>query len=159
MTVSRPDATLLIDFLNTVDIENGTDVLEHPDEYDLWAAGRGWQPGDLDQAKVVRSRIREGLMGGTGTLDEFAIPVRFEAGGRPRFVPKDLTGAVVALAAELTALGLWDRVKLCPADDCLEAFFDDSRNRSRVWCDMADCGNLAKVRGFRSRAAGSPEPA
>ncbi len=39
------------------------------------------------------------------------------------------------------------------ADDCLEAFYDRSRNRSRIWCDMADCGNLAKVRTHRERAA------
>ncbi len=58
----------------------------------------------------------------------------------------------MAEAVELVATGDWDRVKLCPADDCLEAFYDASRNRSRIWCDMADCGNLAKVRKFRSRS-------
>jgi predicted RNA-binding Zn ribbon-like protein len=28
---------------------------------------------------------------------------------------------------------------------------DNSRSRRRQWCDMADCGNLAKVRRFRER--------
>ncbi|MBA3694513.1 MAG: CGNR zinc finger domain-containing protein, partial [Acidobacteria bacterium] len=28
---------------------------------------------------------------------------------------------------------------------------DTSRNRTRQWCDMKDCGNLAKVRRFRAK--------
>ena len=46
------------------------------------------------------------------------------------------------------------RVKLCEADDCGWLFVDASKNRSRRWCDMADCGNLAKVRRFRARHRG-----
>jgi predicted RNA-binding Zn ribbon-like protein len=30
-------------------------------------------------------------------------------------------------------------------------FFDTSRNGRRAWCDMKTCGNLAKVRRFRSK--------
>jgi predicted RNA-binding Zn ribbon-like protein len=30
-------------------------------------------------------------------------------------------------------------------------FLDTSRNRSRHWCDMKDCGNRAKVSRFRQR--------
>jgi len=30
-------------------------------------------------------------------------------------------------------------------------FLDTSRNGRRHWCDMKDCGNLAKVRRFRQR--------
>jgi predicted RNA-binding Zn ribbon-like protein len=47
--------------------------------------------------------------------------------------------------------GSWERLKVCPADDCLWAFYDRSRNRSRRWCDMEVCGNRAKVRGYRER--------
>jgi predicted RNA-binding Zn ribbon-like protein len=43
------------------------------------------------------------------------------------------------------------RLKVCPADDCQSAFYDTSRNRSAVWCDMAVCGNRQKVRTFRAR--------
>lgn len=44
-----------------------------------------------------------------------------------------------------------DRLKQCPAEDCGWLFLDTSRNGSRQWCDMKDCGNLAKVRRFRER--------
>ena len=43
------------------------------------------------------------------------------------------------------------RLGVCPGEECGWLFEDTSRNRSRRWCDMADCGNLDKVRRFRSR--------
>ena len=44
-----------------------------------------------------------------------------------------------------------DRLKQCPGEDCGWLFLDTSRNGSRQWCDMRDCGNIAKVRRFRQR--------
>jgi predicted RNA-binding Zn ribbon-like protein len=45
------------------------------------------------------------------------------------------------------------RVKRCPAHDCLWLFHDDSKNLSRRWCAMDDCGTKDKVRRYRKRAA------
>jgi predicted RNA-binding Zn ribbon-like protein len=56
--------------------------------------------------------------------------------------------------AAASADGSWQRVKACRADDCQWAFYDRSRNRSGVWCDMAVCGNRTKVRSFRERTSG-----
>jgi predicted RNA-binding Zn ribbon-like protein len=46
----------------------------------------------------------------------------------------------------------FNRVGEC-ADDrgCGWLFFDTSRNRSRRWCSMDDCGNRAKARDFYKR--------
>lgn len=44
------------------------------------------------------------------------------------------------------------RIRECADNECHWLFVDRSRNRSRRWCDMANCGNLAKVRRFRQRA-------
>jgi len=30
-------------------------------------------------------------------------------------------------------------------------FIDQSKNASRRWCDMGDCGNRAKARRYRAR--------
>jgi predicted RNA-binding Zn ribbon-like protein len=46
----------------------------------------------------------------------------------------------------------WQRAKACRAADCHWAFYDRSRNRSGVWCEMAVCGNRTKVRAYRDRA-------
>lgn len=53
-------------------------------------------------------------------------------------------------AETLTAEDL-TRLRQCGGDNCRWLFFDTSRNRSRQWCDMRDCGNLAKVRRFRRK--------
>jgi len=54
-------------------------------------------------------------------------------------------------ATELLLNGDLTRVRLCENDVCNWLFLDTSRNRSRQWCDMKDCGNLAKVRRFRAK--------
>jgi predicted RNA-binding Zn ribbon-like protein len=53
-----------------------------------------------------------------------------------------------------------DRLRLrhCEGTDCGWMFLDSSRNRSRHWCDMKDCGNRAKVRRFRKRQLRGPGP-
>jgi predicted RNA-binding Zn ribbon-like protein len=35
--------------------------------------------------------------------------------------------------------------------DCLWVYYDDTRNRSKRYCDDKACGNLMKVRRFRAR--------
>jgi predicted RNA-binding Zn ribbon-like protein len=44
-----------------------------------------------------------------------------------------------------------DRVKACADATCGALFFDASRNRSRRWCVMEDCGNRAKARRHYAR--------
>jgi predicted RNA-binding Zn ribbon-like protein len=58
---------------------------------------------------------------------------------------------VVASAAELLTEGDLARVRQCPGSACGWLFYDSSRSGRRQWCDMADCGNVAKVRRFRQR--------
>lgn len=57
-------------------------------------------------------------------------------------------------AADFLTHGDLTRLRECAGDDCGWLFEDTSKNRSRQWCDMADCGNLAKVRRFREKAKG-----
>jgi predicted RNA-binding Zn ribbon-like protein len=59
-------------------------------------------------------------------------------------------------AADLLVAGDLDRVKACGNDTCGWLFVDMSRNRSRRWCDMKDCGNRAKARRHYARRRDSP---
>ncbi len=43
-------------------------------------------------------------------------------------------------------------VRECASDTCEWLFLDRTRNHSRRWCDMADCGNRAKQQRLRARA-------
>ena len=42
-------------------------------------------------------------------------------------------------------------VRMCEAPDCAWLFLDQSRNRSRRWCDMKVCGNRQKARRHYQR--------
>lgn len=57
--------------------------------------------------------------------------------------------------AEFLSTGDLSRLRECGGEECGWLFEDTSRNRSRQWCHMQDCGNLAKVRRFRTRLRSS----
>ncbi|MEV1203583.1 CGNR zinc finger domain-containing protein [Microbispora rosea] len=44
-----------------------------------------------------------------------------------------------------------DRLRTCAAPDCSHVFVDESRNRSRVYCDSRTCGNRMHVAAYRAR--------
>ncbi|MFC6083214.1 CGNR zinc finger domain-containing protein [Sphaerisporangium aureirubrum] len=56
----------------------------------------------------------------------------------------------VALA-HLLVQGEWERLRTCTAPDCAKVFVDESRNRSRVYCDSRTCGNRMHVAAYRAR--------
>lgn len=58
---------------------------------------------------------------------------------------------VVWSAVELLTAGPLERVRECDNDPCGWLFVDLSRNRSRRWCDMRDCGNRVKARRHYAR--------
>jgi len=53
---------------------------------------------------------------------------------------------VVRSATNLLLADEVDRIKKCADQSCGWLFIDGSKNRSRKWCDMKDCGNRAKAR-------------
>jgi predicted RNA-binding Zn ribbon-like protein len=59
--------------------------------------------------------------------------------------------SIVQSGAEFLTTGDLSRLRECGGGDCGWLFEDTSKNRSRQWCDMQDCGNVAKVRRYRTR--------
>lgn len=59
-----------------------------------------------------------------------------------------MLGPIVRAALDLLRSPERGRIRLCDADDCVWLFLDTSKNRSRRWCDMKQCGNRNKVRRF-----------
>ncbi|HEY0304161.1 MAG TPA: ABATE domain-containing protein [Longimicrobiales bacterium] len=53
---------------------------------------------------------------------------------------------VAVSATNLVASEDATRVKECATDNCNWLFLDASKNRSRRWCEMKECGNRAKAR-------------
>jgi len=62
---------------------------------------------------------------------------------------------VALSAANLLVSDDLARVKECATENCNWLFVDMSRNRSRRWCDMKDCGNRAKARRHYARSRGT----
>jgi predicted RNA-binding Zn ribbon-like protein len=59
---------------------------------------------------------------------------------------------VIWATADLLNSELLGRVGECQGDGCGWLFLDTSRNRSRRWCSMAECGNRAKSRRHYARS-------
>ena len=158
------------------------DSLPTPDEYRRWAERAGIavdrardakrDAAALRRAKALRRAIRE-----IATAVAAAKPAPADAAAlltaetarsfRSRALaptPKglgwtrsrqDLDSVTDQLAVEATALFADTgelRLKRCIGAHCGWFFLDLSRNGSRRWCSMQDCGNRAKARRHRARA-------
>src|SRR4051794_8687848 len=163
-------------FVNTYDAEERREDLTGPQALAAWLTGHellgpyeAATAGDVRRAVAVREALRAVLLhhagleldpGAAAALDEAArrarVEGRFDAGARGRLEPAaggvdGALGRLLAIVARARADGTWERLKVCLADDCQWAYYDRSRNRSSVWCDMRVCGNRAKVRSYRER--------
>ena len=58
---------------------------------------------------------------------------------------------MVRSAADLVTSSDLQRLRTCEGVGCGWFFLDTTRNRSRRWCNMASCGNRAKVKRFYER--------
>ena len=169
---------LVIDFVNTLDAEEEIDVLATPDGLRRWLAERGLlesasasvTQSERRRAIELREALRDLLLehnggpptGGAaqvlqGVARSGELGVHFQPDGSAVLASggEGFAGALAALlvpVAEASHDGSWERVKACRAGDCLWAFYDHSRNRSGVWCNMAVCGNREKVRAYRRRS-------
>lgn len=47
----------------------------------------------------------------------------------------------------------WGRVRVCDADDCTAVYIDYSKNGSKRYCDVGNCGNRMNVMAYRARKA------
>ncbi|HEX5203743.1 MAG TPA: CGNR zinc finger domain-containing protein [Actinoplanes sp.] len=133
--------------------------------------GRPEDPENVAKLRTLRLLIRGLALRNNGIdtdLSETAgldgLALRLDLRGAPSLradVPGDLAGdigaATVAALLRATARPDWPRVKACRGDDCRWVFVDGSRNTSRRWCAMAECGNRAKMATFRSRHRTSPQ--
>lgn len=118
----------------------------------------------------IFSRVSEGALPEEGHLARLNMEVRRAfslrelVGGDGRFrwswttgdVAARVLGEVALSAADLLAGPDLVRVGKCAGADCDWLFLDTSRNRSRRWCDMSECGNRAKARRYQRRHRRAP---
>jgi len=163
-------------FLNTVDVEQGTDLLEDPATARDWLAAAGvLDPGgyatepDFELAREVRDCLRSLLEadGSPRAAEDLEALRRLTTEHSARLTVGD--GGVLGLECsgnddlgdglfELLLIiraaqidGSWSRLKICANPDCQWVFYDRSRNQQGNWCNMAVCGNRLKNRQLRAR--------
>jgi predicted RNA-binding Zn ribbon-like protein len=175
MSNAAPEPLELVrSFVNTYDHDDGTEALADPGALTEWLEANGLgaptaSAADLTRARELREALRAILQhhggleldpGAPPIVDEAAerakLAVAFDDHGHAVIEPKaggvdGALGGLLVTIADAQRDGTWSRLKACPAEDCQFAFYDRSRNRSAVWCDMKVCGNRNKVRSFRAR--------
>jgi predicted RNA-binding Zn ribbon-like protein len=169
-------------FLNTLDLQSGRDDLGSTEEMHSWLAdrrlmsrGSEYDAADLHRLVELRAALRDlvAANGGSGlqrravtTLNEAARRVRLGVRLHPddgyRLMAEGVgidrpIGELLISVTGSMAAGSWRRLKVCANEECQQAFYDASRNRSGRWCSMAVCGNRMKGRAYRSRHAGREE--
>ncbi|MDQ3985971.1 MAG: CGNR zinc finger domain-containing protein [Actinomycetota bacterium] len=169
------DLELVRSFLNTRDVEQGTDELATPEGLRTWLTDRGLLDPDVPvtvEERHTTLALREGLralaLANNGvapdrkTLDrldqasgDLTLRVKL-SDDELRLVPPDrgVKGALATLVGivyDSMHAGTWARLKACRNDECLWLFYDHSKNRSGTWCTMAVCGNVMKARAYRRR--------
>jgi len=171
-----PGPQLVLELVNSRDVESGSDDLAEPAAVGRWLTEKRLvtgdvhvRPADRDRLVTLREALRALLLanhdriGDPESLAEVnrlaaAVPlvVALEGPGAGRLDPVGrgvdaAIGRVVGAVYSSMADGTWARLKACRSDTCQWGFYDYSRNQSRNWCAMAVCGNRAKARAYRRR--------
>jgi predicted RNA-binding Zn ribbon-like protein len=173
----KQEIDLLVDFVNTRDVEEGTDSIAEPAQLREWIAERTGEhlpelaAADVRRLHDLRESLRALMLANNGAkADEQDVkPVReaaersrfrlaFDAEGGLELTPAraDLSGFESSLLLALEHLqchDVWPRLKACTDETCRWAFYDSTRNRSRTWCSMDVCGNREKTKRYRQRKA------
>lgn len=159
-----------LDLVNTVGDDRVPDPLDDYESFAAWSSRIGIgrpRPGDHLEARALRTLVDEvfrPLAHGREPAPEALEQLALRAGAaveRARFQrvddgfelawDDDPLSALTVAAADLLRSGALDRLKAC--QDCPWLFLDTSRNRSRRWCSMDDCGSRRKMRRYRARRA------
>ena len=167
--------------LNTVPgaSNSGADELSTPqqlveflDRFEF-TGSRAGDDAELEQMRALRPRLRElwtrdedGVVALVNELlmEAKALPQLVKHGdwdwhlhATPPAAPVAQRAQVEAAMAvvDLIRAGELSRLHECAADDCTAVVVDLSRNRSRRYCDVGNCGNRANVAAYRARLRGS----
>jgi predicted RNA-binding Zn ribbon-like protein len=173
-----PPLRLVQQFLNTRSLMRKFDLLDTQQSFRAWYEGAtgsvpNWVPDEesLEHFTSLREALRAGLLMRSSASPEEAasvgeeltqlvapdaLQINFSACAEPRLVPRwegarGFEGMLLKAAVDAHCRGTWHRLKVCASEECRWAFYDNSKNRSAAWCDMAICGARAKMRTYRQR--------
>jgi predicted RNA-binding Zn ribbon-like protein len=113
---------------------------------------------DLEPLRRLREQTRGALRRETAGAGAGAgrIELELDPDGEVAYQPvgdgwKALAGLIYIELLLAQAAGTRERLKTCDKPSCRAAFYDRSRNSSRVWHDTKMCGNAINLRASRAR--------
>jgi predicted RNA-binding Zn ribbon-like protein len=179
-TLPRRGGHLALDFVNTIDPRYGDERVEYLGDYAALVEWAAWV-GVLDDPGELRSREATAVHRRALRLREDLYALLRPARESPPDISRELRRAMSHLALRPSGDGyeeafegddadrmLWPvvraaaalatspqlaRVRECAGTDCGWLFLDASKAGRRRWCSMEVCGNRAKARRYRERAA------
>ena len=114
--------------------------------YDTFRAVAAGEPPPAEALEVLAAEHAEAARHGRLAPSGTAFVLAWDADA-----PDRVLWPLAQSAVDLLRHGPLDRVKACA--ECRWLFVDASRNRSRRWCSMNECGGRLKMRRYRARRA------
>src|SRR5271154_5803963 len=175
---------LWIDFVNSLEndgLGNSVDYLRDPAWRETFLrhwklAAPSGRPVPLKSFVRLRALLRSGADNSSSTaplsaaelrslnaaMSVFVRPLLFQRQNgfvleeMPRHKDWRWIAAQIAISfAKTLASDVSERVKICPDPLCRWVFYDQTKGKTRIWCNERTCGNRNRVRRSRSKFAGA----
>ncbi|MFE5375785.1 CGNR zinc finger domain-containing protein [Streptomyces mirabilis] len=177
-TEPAPDGLALVqDLMNTISVGRfrTTDLLADLGDARAWLdqalaqwsqttgaplPGIQLEPRDREELCSFRDDLRRAARqdreGSLPPLHTAAVSTQLGGNGQVHLEPRGTGWRRVAAMVLIEIFqgqqaGMWQRLKLCRHDRCGTVFFDRSRNRNGVWCNVKACGNAVNVRAYQAK--------
>lgn len=175
------DLELLRSFVNTNEPDAHIDQLDTPGRLRDWLVERSLLSPDATvddgahrRALAFREAVRAlALANGPTEPDPAAIATLNQLGGSASLTVllrsdgraelqavgeglDQTLGRLLSIIYTAMVDGSFTRLKGCANDTCRWLFYDQSKNRSRKWCEMETCGNVINARAYRQRHRDEP---
>jgi len=174
------DLELVRRFVNTYDLERGTDQLSTPEALVAWLRDEGLigrrspfkaTAKELERVRSVRENLRALARRNNGIASDCAVEDLQAASARSGYAlafdpaagaarlratapgVDGVIGTILASVHSAMADRTWSRLKACADDTCAFAYYDHSKNGCSRWCSAETCGNRDKVKRYRERRA------
>lgn len=169
------DLRLIEEFVNSVELPDGEDLLATVEGIRLWLIAHGVDASPVAEPErtalvELREGLRDVLEGNAGNRvppdaihlvtqrlhgSRLAVVIT-ESGAHAHPAPEHkgvdaFLGQLAAAMLTASIDGTWQRLKVCRNHKCRWAFYDRSKNGGRTWCSMRVCGCRSKARTYRAR--------
>lgn len=157
--------------------DSGTDELAEPAQLEAYldlygfTGSRTHDAEELARMRALRLQLRRLWLVDRDEAAELVNDILARARALPQLVrhdtvdwhlhataaqdPLDVRVAVETAMAVVDVIRTdeYERMRICAAPDCDAVYVDLSRNRSKRYCDVGNCGNRANVTAYRARRA------